>query len=148
MLQAPLAYRFCSAIESGIVLSRRLHTRESVISVISFLDGLKYTDYEVGDLCRLRQSDGIKRMRHYFEGRAFDKSTVSSSGMAPVGTPFFCNRKAIMLMEFIAGTEFGAIIGISVCTLDHRVETFLPPYVCQNGLPTSNGPIPPSSVVP
>ena len=49
MLQASLAYRFCSAIESGIVLSRRLYTRESVISVISFLDGLKYTDYEAGD---------------------------------------------------------------------------------------------------
>jgi hypothetical protein len=41
-------------------------------------------------------------MWHFFEGRAFDKSTVSSSGVAPAGTPFFCNRKAIMLMEFFA----------------------------------------------
>jgi hypothetical protein len=79
-------------------------------------------------------------MRRYFEGRAFDKSTVSSSGLAPAGTPFFCNIKAIMLTEFFVGIEFGAIIGIWVCTLDHRVETFLPPYVCQNGLPTSAGP--------
>ncbi len=29
-----------------------------------------------------------------------------------------------MLTEFFAGIEFGAIIGIWVCTLDHRVETF------------------------
>ena len=87
-------------------------------------------------------------MRRYFEGRAFDKSTVSSSSLAPAGTPFFCNRKAIMLTEFFAGTEFGAIIGIWVCTLDHRVETFLPPYVCQNSLPTSAGPMPPWSVAP
>ena len=87
-------------------------------------------------------------MRHYFEGRTFDKSTVSSRGVAPAGTPFFCNRKAIMLTEVFAGTESGAIIGICVCTLDHRVETFLPPYACQNGLPTSAGPIPPWSVAP
>jgi len=53
-----------------------------------------------------------------------------------------------MLIEFVTGTEFGALIGICVCTLDHRVETFLPPYACQNGLPTSAGPIPPCSAVP
>jgi hypothetical protein len=87
-------------------------------------------------------------MRRYFLGRIFDKSTVSSRGAAPAGMPFFCNKKAMMLIEFVAGTEFGAIMGISVCTLDHRIETFLPPNACQNGLPTSEGPIPPWSVAP
>jgi hypothetical protein len=31
-----------------------------------------------------------------------------------------------MLMEFLAGTESGAIMGICVCTPAHRVEIFLP----------------------
>ena len=53
-----------------------------------------------------------------------------------------------MLIEFVTGTEFGAIMGICVCTPDHRVEIFLPPYACQNGLPTSAGPIPPCSAAP
>jgi hypothetical protein len=51
---------------------------------------------------------------HYFEGKTFAKSTVSSSGVAPEGTPFFCNRKAMMFTEFVAATEPGAIIGIWV----------------------------------
>ena len=46
MLQAAPAYRFCYASASEIVLSRRAHTRESAISVLSFLEGLKCTHYE------------------------------------------------------------------------------------------------------
>src|SRR5580700_3491843 len=54
----------------------------------------------------------------------------------------------MILIEFLAETEPGAVIGIVVCTADHSVETFLPAYVSQNCLPTSAGPIPPSSLAP
>jgi hypothetical protein len=63
---------------------------------------------------------------HYFDGRALDKSAASLSGVELAGTPFFCKRNAMMSIEFLAGTEPGADIGICVCTSDQRVETFLP----------------------
>ena len=82
---------------------------------------------------RLPFTDGLERLNsaysdaiHYFAGSAFDKSAVSLSGVLPAGTPFFCRRNAMILVEFLAETEPGAIIGIVVCTADHSVETFLP----------------------
>jgi len=55
----------------------------------------------------------------YFTGSTFDKSTVSSSGTVPPGTPFFCRRNAMMLMESFGETDPGDVIGVSVCTVDH-----------------------------
>ena len=71
-------------------------------------------------------NSALSEADHYFAGSALDRSTVSSSGVVPAGTPFFCNKNAMMLIEFLAGTESGAIIGIVVCTADHSVEAFLP----------------------
>ena len=51
---------------------------------------------------------------HYSAGSALDRSAVSSSGVVPAGTPFFCKRNAMILMEFLADTDPGAIIGICV----------------------------------
>src|SRR5580692_8125202 len=62
-----------------------------------------------------------------FDGSTLDKSVVSLSGVEPASTPFFSNRNAMMSIEFLAETDPGADIGICVCTLDQRVETFLPP---------------------
>ena len=83
---------------------------------------------------RPRFVDGLALLRsahaeavHYFLGSALDRSDVSLSGVEPAGTPFFCNRNAMTSVEFLAETEPGADMGISVCTSDHRVETFLPP---------------------
>ena len=44
----------------------------------------------------------------------FGKISRIVERVAPDGTPFFCNRNAMMLVEFFAETEPGAIIGISV----------------------------------
>src|SRR5277367_3108027 len=80
-------------------------------------------------------SEGISKVRtvrgtaavNYFAGSTLDRSAVSSSGVLPAGMPFCCNRNAMILTEFLAETEPGAIMGISVCTADQSVETFLPP---------------------
>src|SRR5271155_280873 len=71
--------------------------------------------------------NGGARAVHYLDGSTLERSAVSSSGVLPAGTPFCCNKNAMILVEFLAETEPGAIIGISVCTADHSVETFLPP---------------------
>ena len=62
----------------------------------------------------------------YFAGSALVKSVVSSSGVLPAGTPFFCNRNAMISTDLFAETEPGADIGIVVCTSDHSVEAFFP----------------------
>ena len=56
-----------------------------------------------------------QRVRLYLDGSTLDKSAVSSSGVVPATTPFFCKRNAMIFVELMAETEPGARTSASPC---------------------------------